>query len=43
MVFVARDQGHDGVYAAPKEGYLLWAVAGAEPKARQWRARGILR
>jgi spermidine/putrescine-binding protein len=27
MVFVARDQGHDVVYAAPKEGYLLWAMA----------------
>jgi putative spermidine/putrescine transport system substrate-binding protein len=26
MVFVARDQGHDVVYAAPKEGYLLWAM-----------------
>jgi len=27
MVFVARDQGHDVVYAAPEEGYLLWAMA----------------
>jgi putative spermidine/putrescine transport system substrate-binding protein len=27
MVFVAREQGHDVVYAAPKEGYLLWAMA----------------
>ena len=27
MVFVARAQGHDAVYAAPKEGYLLWAMA----------------
>jgi putative spermidine/putrescine transport system substrate-binding protein len=27
MVFVARDQGHDVVYAAPTEGYLLWAMA----------------
>jgi putative spermidine/putrescine transport system substrate-binding protein len=27
MVFVARDQGHEVVYAAPKEGYLLWAMA----------------
>ena len=27
MVFVAKDQGHDVVYAAPKEGYLLWAMA----------------
>ena len=27
MVFVAQDQGHDVVYAAPKEGYLLWAMA----------------
>ena len=27
MVFVARGQGHDVVYAAPKEGYLLWAMA----------------
>jgi putative spermidine/putrescine transport system substrate-binding protein len=26
MVFVARDQGHKVVYAAPKEGYLLWAM-----------------
>ena len=27
MVFVAKDQGHEVVYAAPKEGYLLWAMA----------------
>jgi putative spermidine/putrescine transport system substrate-binding protein len=27
MVFVARDQGHEVVYATPKEGYLLWAMA----------------
>jgi putative spermidine/putrescine transport system substrate-binding protein len=27
MVFVASEQGHDVVYAAPKEGYLLWAMA----------------
>jgi spermidine/putrescine-binding protein len=27
MVFVAKGQGHDVVYAAPKEGYLLWAMA----------------
>jgi putative spermidine/putrescine transport system substrate-binding protein len=27
MVFVARSQGHDVNYAAPKEGYLLWAMA----------------
>jgi putative spermidine/putrescine transport system substrate-binding protein len=27
MVFVAKAQGHDAVYAAPKEGYLLWAMA----------------
>jgi putative spermidine/putrescine transport system substrate-binding protein len=27
MVFVAREQGHDVVYAAPNEGYLLWAMA----------------
>jgi putative spermidine/putrescine transport system substrate-binding protein len=27
MVFVAREQGHDVLYAAPKEGYLLWAMA----------------
>ena len=27
MVFVARDQGTNAVYAAPKEGYLLWAMA----------------
>jgi spermidine/putrescine-binding protein len=26
MVFVARSQGHDVNYAAPKEGYLLWAM-----------------
>jgi putative spermidine/putrescine transport system substrate-binding protein len=26
MVFVARDQGTNAVYAAPKEGYLLWAM-----------------
>jgi putative spermidine/putrescine transport system substrate-binding protein len=27
MVFVARSQGHEVTYAAPKEGYLLWAMA----------------
>jgi spermidine/putrescine-binding protein len=27
MVFVAKAQGHNAVYAAPKEGYLLWAMA----------------
>jgi spermidine/putrescine-binding protein len=27
MVFVAREQGTNAVYAAPKEGYLLWAMA----------------
>lgn len=27
MVFAARDQGVNVVYAAPKEGYLLWAMA----------------
>ena len=27
MVFVAKGHGHDVVYAAPKEGYLLWAMA----------------
>ncbi len=27
MVFVAKAKGHDAVYAAPKEGYLLWAMA----------------
>jgi putative spermidine/putrescine transport system substrate-binding protein len=27
MVFVARDQGTNAVYASPKEGYLLWAMA----------------
>jgi hypothetical protein len=27
MVFVAKDQGVDAVYADPKEGYLLWAMA----------------
>ena len=27
MVFVARDKGLNAVYAAPKEGYLLWAMA----------------
>lgn len=27
MVFVAKSQGHDAVYADPKEGYLLWAMA----------------
>lgn len=27
MVFVARNQGTNARYAAPKEGYLLWAMA----------------
>jgi spermidine/putrescine-binding protein len=27
MVFVARNKGHNAKYAAPKEGYLLWAMA----------------
>jgi putative spermidine/putrescine transport system substrate-binding protein len=27
MVFAAKAKGHDAVYAAPKEGYLLWAMA----------------
>lgn len=27
MVFVAKSQGVDAVYADPKEGYLLWAMA----------------
>jgi spermidine/putrescine-binding protein len=27
MVFVANSQGHNTRYAAPKEGYLLWAMA----------------
>ena len=27
MVFVARDKGTNAKYAAPKEGYLLWAMA----------------
>lgn len=27
MVFVANGQGHNVSYAAPKEGYLLWAMA----------------
>jgi len=27
MVFAARSQGHNVLYAAPKEGYLLWAMA----------------
>lgn len=27
MVFVARDQGTNAVYAQPREGYLLWAMA----------------
>jgi putative spermidine/putrescine transport system substrate-binding protein len=27
MVFVAKSKGIDAVYAAPKEGYLLWAMA----------------
>jgi len=27
MVFVARGKGHNVKYAAPKEGYLLWAMA----------------
>lgn len=27
MVFVANGQGHNVKYAAPKEGYLLWAMA----------------
>ena len=27
MVFVARNEGTNAVYAAPKEGYLLWAMA----------------
>jgi spermidine/putrescine-binding protein len=27
MVFVARQQGTNAKYAAPKEGYLLWAMA----------------
>jgi spermidine/putrescine-binding protein len=26
MVFAAKAKGHDAVYAAPKEGYLLWAM-----------------
>ena len=27
MVFVAKSKGIDAVYAAPREGYLLWAMA----------------
>ncbi len=27
MVFVAKSKGVNAVYAAPKEGYLLWAMA----------------
>lgn len=27
MVFAAKSKGTDAVYAAPKEGYLLWAMA----------------
>ena len=27
MVFVARSKGHNAKYAAPKEGYLLWAMS----------------
>ena len=27
MVFVAKSKGIDAVYADPKEGYLLWAMA----------------
>ena len=27
MVFVAKSKGMDAVYADPKEGYLLWAMA----------------
>lgn len=27
MVFAARDQGTNAVYAQPREGYLLWAMA----------------
>ena len=27
MVFVAKSKGVDAVYADPKEGYLLWAMA----------------
>lgn len=27
MVFAARDQGTEAVYARPREGYLLWAMA----------------
>lgn len=27
MVFVANSKGHNARYAAPKEGYLLWAMA----------------
>ena len=46
MVFVASDQGHDAVYAAPKEGYLLWAMArvrGQQSRAQRGGARGHLR
>ena len=27
MVFVAKSKGINAVYADPKEGYLLWAMA----------------
>lgn len=41
MVIAARDQGTDVIYAAPKEGYLLWALVAyivnhnAEDEARE--------
>lgn len=48
MVFVAKSKGSDAVYAAPKEGYLLWAMAAyivknpARSPARQTAAYQLL-
>jgi putative spermidine/putrescine transport system substrate-binding protein len=43
MVFVARSKGTDAVYADPKEGYLLWAMAAyivKNPNASEERMDG---
>ena len=46
MVFVAKAKGLDAVYAAPKEGYLLWAMAAYmvnNPDRSEERPEGGLR
>src|SRR5206468_9796057 len=40
MVFVAKKKGVNAVYAAPKEGYLLWAMpAYIVGNLKRWTAR----